>query len=262
MTALLAGTSASQAQLSVSPIILEIAPKVATEARSISVTNTGAEPIEVRFYAGDFDQNEMGEHRFAEAGSLPNSCAERLRVYPDGASILPGETQSVQVQMAPGTDVCWSAVFVEAGGVRVNGAVVRQRVAAKVYGVPADARREGEVVKVATRVGPDGRTLSLTFRNLGEAPLRPHGTMEIRSFTGDLVAESKIDGFSVLPGRDRTLELPVSGTSHAGEYVAVPVLDFGGAYLTGGQMAFEVRPGEALYASESPANAGADGALQ
>ena len=86
-TPVVAVSSTAQAQLTVTPIILEFAAESATETRSISVTNTGRTPIEVRFYAGDFDQNEVGEHRFAAAGALPNSCGAMRRASRPTCSI-------------------------------------------------------------------------------------------------------------------------------------------------------------------------------
>jgi hypothetical protein len=251
--ALLGGARPAVAQISVSPVIVQIAVEALAVNRTISVTNSGKAPVSVQFYAGDFDQEDRGENLFAELGTLPNSCAERIRVYPDGASLLPGETQSVRVDMEPGTQSCWSAVFVETTGVTTDGTLVRQRIAAKVYGVRPDARVEGEVIRMAIEKGDNGRKLAVTFRNLGDAPLRPEGSLEIRSFTGEVAAKVTIEAFSVLPGRDRSVEILMPDVGSAGEYVAVPVLDFGGAYLAGGQVAFEVGASEVKLAAKLPA---------
>ncbi len=251
--ALLAAARPAVAQISVSPVIMQMPVKALAVNRTISVTNSGKAPVSVRFYAGDFDQEDRGENLFAELGTLPNSCAERIRVYPDGASLLPGETQSVRVGMEPGTQSCWSAVFVETVGVTTDGTLARQRIAAKVYGVRPDAQVEGEVIRMAIEKGDAGRKLAVTFRNLGDAPLRPEGSLEIRSFTGEVAAKVAIEAFSVLPGRDRTVEILMPDVGSAGEYVAVPVLDFGGAYLAGGQVAFEVGASDVKLAAQTPA---------
>lgn len=250
--ALLMSVEHAEAQISVSPVILPIAAEVQAVTRTISVTNSGDAPASVQFYAGDFDQAERGEHRFAEPGTLPNSCGDRLRVYPDGASLLPGETQSVRVDMEPGVQTCWSAVFVETTGVTADGTLVRQRIAAKVYGVRPDARLEGEVARVVVEGNEPGQHLAVTFRNLGNAPLRPSGTLEIRSFAGEVVARAPIDAFSVLPGRDRTVGIAIPAIGNAGEYIATPVLDFGGDYLAGGQVTFTVGRNDASGPSKAP----------
>lgn len=249
--AFVASTSArlAAAQLYVSPVIVEIPVDGVATYRTLTVTNAGAAPASVRFYVGDFDQEQSGEHRFSEPGMLPGSCARRIRVYPDGASLLPGETQSVRVDMEPDEVTCWSAVFVETAGMTAGGALVRQRVAAKVYGVPPTARREGEVIRVSLH--ESARTLGVTFRNTGDAPLRPDGELEIRSFTGERVATVPIEAFSVLPGHERTLELPLPRIERAGEYLAIPILDFGGPYLAGGQLAFQASSGGGRYTSLS-----------
>lgn len=250
--AMLAGARPAAAQISVSPVIVQMPVEAQEVNRTISVTNSGQAPVSVRFYAGDFEQEERGENRFAELGEFPNSCAERIRVYPDGASILPGETQSVRVDMKPGAESCWSAVFVETTGVTADGTLVRQRIAVKAYGVRSEARVEGEVIRVAMEKSEQGQKLLVTFRNLGEAPLRPEGSLEVRSFAGEVVATAAIDAFSVLPGRDRTVEIPLPAVGSAGEYIAVPVLDFGGAYLAGGQLAFEVGASDVKLAAKTP----------
>lgn len=249
---LVSGAAPATAQISVSPVIMQIASEAQPVNRAISVTNSGSAPLSLRFYAGDFEQEERGENLFAELGAFRHSCHDRIRVYPDGASVLPGETQSVRVDMEAGTEPCWSAVFVETTGLTAEGTLVRQRIAVKVYGVRPDARAEGEVTGVAMKVGDEGQSIVVTFRNLGEAPLRPEGKLEIRSFTGEVVATAQIEAFSVLPGRDRIVEIPMPGVPSIGEYVAVPVLDFGGTYLVGGQVAFEASAGDVKLAAELP----------
>lgn len=239
LVALLVGVEA-KAQISVSPVIMQLPVEAEVVDGTISVSNAGTAQLSVRFYVGDFEQDEAGDNSFGEIGSFGSSCGDRIRVHPDAASLLPGETQRVRVEIEPGAESCWSAVFFETVDVTLDGTLVRQRIAAKVYGFRADARVEGEVTRVSTEATGSGRKLVLNFRNTGEAPLRPEGVLEIRSFAGEVVATAEIKAFSVLPGRDRSLEMPIPTLPGAGEYIAVPVLDFGGAYLTGGQVVFEV----------------------
>lgn len=248
--AALAGAGESQAQMSVSPIILEIATESAPVSRTISVSNGGDKALHVRFYPGDFEQTETGENQFADLGTFARSCRERIRVYPDQASVLPGETQDVRVDMEPGAEGCWSAVFFETASVARDGSLVRQRIAAKVYGTLPGARAEGEITQLDIREEKGTKEVALTFRNVGEAPLRPQGTLEIRNFEGEVVAKTEIDAFSALPGRDRTVRVPLGLIGNPGEYLAVPILDFGGAYLAGGQLAFEVKLSDIKLAAE------------
>ena len=257
--ALLTAVEPAAAQISVSPVIMQIPVAAAPVTRTISVTNFGKTAASVRFYAGDFDQDARGENRFADPGTLPNSCAGRIRVYPDGASLLPGETQGVRIDMEPGTQSCWSAVFVETTAATATGTMVRQRIAAKVYGVRQDARVAGEVTQVALQKNHTGQKLVVTFRNLGDAPLRPEGNLEIRSLAGEVVAKAAIEAFSVLPGRERIMEVSVPAVGTPGEYIAVPVLDFGGEHLAGGQVIFEISAGDVKIAAETPVAEKRDG---
>jgi hypothetical protein len=251
--ALALGAGQARAQISVSPVIVPMTVGAQTVTKTISVTNSGTRPVSVRFYAGDFEQDQAGENRYGQLGAFSNSCGSRIRVRPDGASLLPGETQSVSVEMDAGAATCWSAVFVETNTVTAGNAVIRQRIAAKVYGVRPGGRTDGEVTGVTAERDAAGQKIAVTFRNLGDVPLRPAGTLEIHASTGELLSKAEIAAFSVLPGRTRTVLLPLAQLRTPGEFLAVPVLDFGGAYLAGGQVAFTVAPSDVRLADQHDA---------
>jgi hypothetical protein len=80
------------------------------------------------------------------------------------------------------------------------------------------------------------------FENTGEGPLRPEGEIELRTVGGEVVGVLDVPAFSVLPGRIRRASVPVELDLTPGEYLAIPILDFGGDYLAGGQARFSVEP--------------------
>jgi hypothetical protein len=112
-----------------------------------------------------------------------------------------------------------------------------------VYGVNARVSAEGEIGR--TEVVEDsasGLPLAVVdFRNLGQGPVRPEGEIEIRTLSGEVVGVVAVPPFSVLPGRLRRTVVPIEVELAPGTYLAIPILDFGGAYLAGGQATFEVR---------------------
>ncbi len=228
-----------RAQFSVDPVILEFASDTASTA-TVHVKNQGSGEMQLRFYTADFDQTLSGDHDFLPIGRHPRTCAARLSVYPDGATLRPGEQQDIRVSMAPGTRTCWSLVFVESRTRAPTGMSVGQRIGVKVYGVPPTAMLDGQVDTVSVVPGGSALTVHVRFTNRGEAPLRPQGRVEIRSFAGKVLESVDVDAFSVLPEHSRELALPVGGRLPPGQYLAVPILDFGADYLAGGQAVFRI----------------------
>lgn len=238
---LLLAVTPAAGQFSAQPVILELRPASEVATARFSVRNESEGPLQLRMYAADFDQPEGGGHEFMEPGEHPRSCVSRLQFYPDNLSLEAGATGEVEVRMRPGGATCWSLVFVQSTTRSATGIRVAQRIGVKVYGVSPRAHAEGEIR--TARVEDDvegGRRLWIEFANTGDRPLRPEGEVEIRSDAGVLLAVVPFAPFSVLPGRvtaaTAMLDLPLE----AGRYLAIPVLDFGGDYLAGGQAAFEI----------------------
>ncbi|GAC1514306.1 MAG: hypothetical protein NVS1B4_01660 [Gemmatimonadaceae bacterium] len=205
----------------------------------MSVTNAGREPLHFRFYVGDFDQAENGEHSFGSAGTHPQSCGARLHVQPEGATVFPGQRQEIRLDMVAGPATCWSMVFAESRVRSDRGVLIGQRIGAKVYGVSPSATRDGEVSNVRV-TGTDNRAVSFEFRARGTAPLRPRGRVEIRKTSGETVATADVESFNTLPGHTRRVVVPIRQPLSSGEYVAVPVLDLEAEFLAGGQALFKV----------------------
>ena len=82
------------------PAIVTLEPLAGTSAAAtVTVRNEGHHPLQFRFYAGDFDQTESGAHTYADAGALPHSCADRVRVIPDGVTLAPGSRTDIRVDL-------------------------------------------------------------------------------------------------------------------------------------------------------------------
>jgi hypothetical protein len=231
----------AHAQFSAQPVIVELVAADSARTAVVTARNEGQQEMQFRFSLADFEQTSDGDHHFFPLGSSARSCAGRVTVFPDGATLRPGERQEVRVRMEPGPRTCWGVLMVEnvARGERA-GIRVGQQIAVKLYGVPPSTPVQGEVASVSAARAPRGIQVAINFRNTGEAPLRPEGAVEIRTLNGEAVATLPVDAFSVLPGQTRRVTVEVTPLLPRGRYVVVPVLDFGAEYLAGGQASFAV----------------------
>lgn len=240
VSVLLALPSVGAAQFSVQPVIVEMVTADSTATTVLYVRNQSDGPMQLRFYAADFDQPEAGGHVFMAPGEHPKSCVEHLQFYPDGATLEPGETQEVRVLMEPVDATCWSMIFVESGARSQTGLSIAQRIGVKVYGVNGRASPEGEIRSVRVGQDDEGRWVTIEFANLGGGPLRPEGEIEVRTLEGEVIDVIPVPAFSVLPDRIRQTQIPLDRDFESGTYVLVPILDFGADYLAGGQALLEV----------------------
>jgi hypothetical protein len=230
----------ARAQFSVQPVILGLAPMDTAVTGVVSVRNEGKEPIQFRFRMGDFDQTLSGDHVFQRFGENANSCKGRVEVSPDQASLKPGERQQLRVRMTPGATTCWGVLFVEHQARNTSGIMVAQQIAVKVYGTQSTPLPTGDITTVSAAHDTAGVNVTFDFKNSGRGPVRPFGSVEIRTETGQVVASETVDAFSVLPSHTRRVAVAVRAKLAPGRYVAVPVMDFGADYLAGGQAAFAV----------------------
>jgi hypothetical protein len=220
-------------------VILEFG-RTAAEVHTITVLNAGTEAMNFRIYPADFDQDDAGEHQFIPPGEHPRSCSSGLRASQTSLRLEPGEKQPIQIRLPPVARTCWSLLFVETSGTLEAGIRATQRVGVKVYGVAPGMVNDGDIGSVVAASVHGRIEAAVTFRNLGGAPVRPKGRLEIRTYGGAVVAASEMEPFSVLPGYTRRVATHFEAPLPAGRYLAIPILDFGGEYLAGGQAAFEV----------------------
>src|SRR5437899_2911123 len=176
----------------------------------------GPDDVEATLYLNDWDRDENGENRFSESGRLPQSCGRYLRVFPLSLRLPPHTQQAVRVSLeGDGADsfdkTCWSVVFVESTAQRqARGRAIAYvtRLGVKLYVVPPNLPKEGEVESVAIR-DSIGRRLLVSFRNTGDVPLWPHGSIEFRRLDASVAETVPIEEFPVLPGSLRRLSLPL-----------------------------------------------------
>lgn len=237
---LLCAPQAAHAQFSVQPVVLRLMPEDTAHVTTLQVRNEGQTQLDFRFYVADFEQSETGDHRFGQPGEHPRSCAGRLQIFPDGAALLPGERQEIQVQLQPGNESCWSIIFAETTVPSARQMRIGQRIGAKVYGIPPNVPPAAEMFSVTAEPEEEALAVTIGFRNTGETPLSPEGRVEIRTMAGNLVETVQIQQFGALPGRERLVTVRAGLPEESGPYLAVAIIDFGGDHLIGGQAIFRI----------------------
>lgn len=235
----------AEGQLAVDQVELFLDPHAqGRRVQSFNVSNESDQVVEATLYLNDWDRDDNGENRFSESGRLPESCGRYLRVFPLSLR-LPAHTQQAVRVSLEGADslakACWSVVFVESSAPRqTRGRAITYvtRLGVKLYVVPPNLPKDGEVESVALGDSP-GRQVIVSFRNTGDVPLWPHGSIEFRRLDASVAETIPIEEFPVLPGSLRRLTIPRPALAR-GRYIALALIDYGGSDVAGGQVQLEV----------------------
>jgi hypothetical protein len=233
VSALVASTAAlvcaaapqSAAQVSISPLVVEQAPG------SVVVANAGNAPVRLRVRAYDFDHDATGRTIRAAHGSTAHSCAGRVRVGAVPTLIQPRSQHAIELAITDGGRSCWTLLELAFAHDTVFG----HAVGVKVYFTRDGEPRGAEVTGVSLQRTSQGAAIAVAIRNTGPAAVRPRGKLQVRREDGGTVAEVQVPDFSLHPGRERTLTVPVPATLPAGTYSALVILDIGTDQLVAAQ---------------------------
>jgi hypothetical protein len=170
------------------------------------------------------------------------------------------QTVRVAVEKDPGlTKECWDIIFVEAvstkGLPKNSGLQYVVRTGVKVYIQPVGLKRDASIVRMAiespsSRVAPAPEVsllrpvkqqIVIRFRNDGEAHFFAKGQIEIRRLDNSVAVQIPIPEFPMLSGAVRRLVLDVPPTLLPGTYIALALIEFGGAEIAAGQLELNVR---------------------
>ncbi|MCI0436568.1 MAG: hypothetical protein L0271_23465 [Gemmatimonadetes bacterium] len=249
---ILAGSVSSvRAQISVDELEVLLQPGSRT-AGSIRVTNETDRVVQAFIEIDDWDRDDTGANRFFPSGTLPQSCRERLKVFPMTLRLEPRASETLRVTIDDAADAasCWGIVFVQANEPRPqlvgSGITYVIRTGIKVYVQRGDARRDGaiEEVRINERAAGEPRSAreaEVVFHNLGEAHLKTSGSLEVRRSDNSLVAKLEVPEFRSVPGAVRRLKLELPAGLAPGSYVALALLDYGGQEIAAGQIEFQVK---------------------
>jgi P pilus assembly chaperone PapD len=254
--------AAAAQQLAVDQIELFLTPGDPARGSAVfNVTNEGNAALQATLYTSDWDRDSVGNTRTFAVGTIPESCRDKVQIFPTQLQLEPHSQQAVRVTLVDGDTVsraCWSIVFVELRNpvrMQVAGRAIQAivRVGTKIYVEPRTAQRSGDIVdmrvlphvataaELAANTAPDTTTrdLLLVFKNTGGMQIRPNGRVELRRPDNSVAATVHVDEFPILPGATEQVRVPIP-TLASGKYIALAILDFGGADIAGGQVEIQM----------------------
>jgi P pilus assembly chaperone PapD len=226
-----------------------------TSARSgvLLVRNEGPTRAQATIKIEDWDRAEDGGNRFFAAGTLPQSCAASLKLFPLSLSLGPGESQAVRIDMDPAaartttSRECWSVVLVESAvpetGANGRTLVYRLRTGMKVYVMPSGLTADGQVTDVAIHsasVANAKDTVEVAFQNTGTKHVVGRGRVEIRRPDNTTAAVVELPLAYALPGATMRVRAQLPALA-VGRYVVLAVMDYGGSEIAAAQLEHEVR---------------------
>ncbi len=183
--------------------------------------------------------------------TVARSNGDWITVSPKKFTIEGGKTQEVTFTVqVPSTGVngtYWGAILIQGSPRKVEreGATVLavERFGVKVYvTITGTEILSGRVTSVR-KVSLEPLTFTVTFENTGNVQLRPKGSIQIISQTGETVRTIPIEEFPVLPGAVQTVTVkdPSTDPLAPGIYRALVAIDYGGENLAGGTRDFRVK---------------------
>jgi P pilus assembly chaperone PapD len=247
----------AQAQLEVDQLELYLVPRSPTGSmRVVNVSNESEKPVQASLRFGDWDRGEDGDNRFYPAGTVPQSCRKALRVFPATVRLEPHAKQAIRVSLENADSLrttCWSILFLEVDQPATSNIGGRQityvvRTGIKVYVEPEGLPRDGVIADIQVRqhtrrpsaTAPDTsrQEIAVAFRNSGGVSTFTRGTVEVRRLDNSVAAKLPIAEFPTLPGALRRLVVPLPPLP-PGRYIALALLDYGGAEVAAGQIDFD-----------------------
>jgi hypothetical protein len=228
---------------------------------SFSLSNTSDKPVQATISRSDWDRAENGDNRFLASGSSGTSCGAMLTVSPASVRIEPHTSRVIRLGAQPGaalTRECWDIIFVEEipqrSTTKGNSLQYIFRTGVKVYVAPPGLTRDGAVEDMEVVDAPPVRAASTTpakpaakrqiairFHNTGAMNLVAKGRVEFRRLDNSLATQVAIEEFPTLPGATRRILVDVPNDLAAGDYVALALIDFGGAELVAGQIDLQAK---------------------
>lgn len=220
------------------------------------VRNEGSVRAQAAIKMEDWDRGEDGSNRFFAPGTMPQSCARALRVFPLTVSLAPGESQAVRIDVdtsvahAMGAQECWSVVLVESAVPETNASgrtlLYRLRTGLKVYVMPKGLAADGQVADVAILAGDSAAKttdmVEVAFQNTGTKHVIARGRVEIRRPDNTTAAVVELPPAYALPGATMRVRAAIPALA-AGRYVVLAVMDYGGSEIAAAQLEHEVRDG-------------------
>ncbi len=216
---------------------------------------------QLRIQLKDWLRDSLGQNTYGDLGTLEGSCGTRMQVFPLALQLPPRGREFVRVAYeatGPQDPGCWSIVLIEAvkppSTTRAQGAAVSLTVLTgiKIYVHPSTERGDGEIELADVESTWERSRVSDTqvdstrvhdvvvrFVNTGSAHLRVKSTVEIRNESAQLLHEIRGPEAYITPKAFRDVLVRVPSLPR-GRYIAVTLLDYGGAEIKAAQVEFEI----------------------
>lgn len=209
--------------------------------------------IRVKTYFMDWDLDLEGTVQFyTDPGQVERSATPWLRIEPT-EFVLPAGSKKIvtirgQVPLGTAPGDYWSMFFVEflpysalpASGMRMSGRVGGSITVTVPGTVTTKGRIDAFTIQSTLVNGRPGVTARLVFVNEGDSVLEPSGRIEIKDLQNKRVGLVTIPLSKVLPQSRREIRIQEELRLKPGSYVAIAVVDYGGAKLAGYQVVFTV----------------------
>ncbi|MEA3560960.1 MAG: hypothetical protein U9R31_04225 [Candidatus Omnitrophota bacterium] len=241
-------------RFNVSPSRIELIVNPGEKKNSyITISNSRSQvPINVKAYVEDVINAPDGEIDFLPPGTTPWSCAEWIKLKPDGFTLAPGQEQVVklQVKVPPKArggyyGITFFEVLIpstKSGGIQTStalriGAVVLIDIAGTTEYKAKLTQLRGVNLE---KEGVVTSKVSCMIKNLGNLLIRPKGTIQILNVHQEEqeILELNPEKGGILPGMSRTFTVTCKETLGEGQYVIRALIDYGGKELLGGQASF------------------------
>jgi P pilus assembly chaperone PapD len=250
------------AQLTVDQLEVAVTPSANGRVMAgFVVRNGGKNPVQAVITREDWDRVENGENRFVPSGSTVNTCGALMSAFPTAFRIEAGASQIIRlaVEKAPNLPKeCWDIFFVQELAQKRpamrTGLQYIFRTGVKVYVVPAGLKRDASITgmtieSAGSRLAagnkaaspPVKQRIAIRFTNSGQVHLAGKGRIEFRRLDNSVAMTIPIAEFPTLPGAVRRLEVDIPPTIPAGNYIALALIDFGGAEIAAGQLELTLR---------------------
>ena len=257
----------ASAQLVVDPLELTIATAGNNRvSASFTLSNSSDAAVQATITRQDWDRVENGDNRFLATGTSGTSCGAMLSASPLSIRVEAKTSRIIRLAVqnaARLTKECWDIFFVEEvpqrASVKGNSLQYIFRTGVKVYVAPPGLARDGQVEDMQVVDAPatptasttparlsasaatpaTKRQISIRFHNTGAMNLVAKGRLEFRRLDNTLAMQVPIAEFPTLPGAVRKLMVDVPNGLAPGDYVALALIDFGGAELVAGQIDYQ-----------------------
>jgi len=265
----------AQGEVGISTFVLDfgISPGE-TAIDAVTIVNSSNVPQTVTIEPVDWVPVGSGTQNYLPPGTLDRSLASWLSFWPSEATIEPGESVEVQVELstpARAEGCYWGMLFVKLagsaspGGADETSSAVGMQVilGVAVYADCGGGQPQGRIVNFLSAPADPVRQLLfiLEFEDTGITRLDPTGRIDIIDANGLTVRQLPLSEFVSLPGTRQKLEMPLTrpptdavrpeGTAFEGDpplppgrYLAIAIIDYGGDALVGAQLPFEIQDEE------------------